>query len=62
MIPVIGQTMRSRPFDSKAGVSTRTDKQVDIFLVQLSTDVRLENAETHSARDSSVGTVRRLEF
>jgi len=28
---MIGQTMRSRPFDSKAGVSTRTDKQVDIF-------------------------------
>ena len=55
MIPVIGQTMRSRPFDSKAGVSTRNRKQVDIFLVQLSTDVRLENADTHSARDSSAG-------
>ena len=55
MIPVIGQTMRSRPFDSKAGVSTRTENKQIVFLIQLSTDVRLENAETHSARDSSAG-------
>jgi len=61
MIPVIGQTMRSRPFDSRR-VFQPAQKTSRYFLVQLSTDVRLENAETHSARDSSVGTVRRLEF
>jgi len=46
----------------KGGCFNPHRKQVDIFLVQLSTDVRLENAETHSARDSSAVTVRRLEF